>query len=155
MSTPSTLTHSPRHSKVPTVPPEMKMLDIGDMKMSERVTQKDVQFRIDRINSIFEKHGKNTQWQMNGRYGYQAIDAGPADGYAGSSTIITGCTKSELYHMLGVALDALAVLGREPMPDKAERERKEAEREKAQSAWLERAKKLTENLKESGAEGMI
>ena len=95
--------------------------------MSNRITNSDVQHRMDAINRHFEQANKNTQWAMSGRYGYQAIDAGPADGYVGQSTVITGCTKSEIYHALGVALEALRVLEYAAMPDKAERDKTEKE----------------------------
>jgi hypothetical protein len=119
--------------------------------MTERITNEKVQFRLDAINSHFERAGKNTQWEMVGQYGYQTVYSGPADGYAGQHTVITGCTKREIYEALGVALEALRVLDQDPLPSKAEREKREADL----NAYYKRMKKLHSNLKEANAEGMI
>jgi len=114
-----------------------------------RIAKQDIQCRIDIINNIFERHGKNTQWSQQGRNGYQAIDAGPADGYPGEN-VCAGFSKRELYDALGLALEALSVLGKEPMPNIEERKKTEQERMDAIKRWNERIKKYSANLEEAG-----
>ena len=116
-----------------------------------RITKQDIQYRIDTINNIFERHGKNTQWSRQGRFGYQAIDVGPADGYPGGN-VCAGSSKRELYDALGLALEALSVLGKEPMPNVEERKRTEQERIDAMKRWNERTEKYRANLKEAGVD---
>ena len=120
--------------------------------MSNRVTKKQVQYRLDTINGYFQDAGKNCQWEMSGRYGYFAIDSGPADGYTGGHTVITGCTKKEIYYQLGVAAEALAILTHDPLPNKKERDQHAAQYEIDRLAFLARMEKLS-NM--PGIEGFI
>ena len=111
--------------------------------MTKRITEKNVNFRFDRVNAIFDKEGKNTQWQMSGRNGYFGIDAGPLDGYVGYKTIITGCTKRQIYECLGVVLEAMEVLDGKPLPDKKTRDIQDKKREQSRIQYLDRVEKFS------------
>lgn len=111
--------------------------------MMNRITNKQIQYRIDTINTIFERLGKNTQWQMAGRNGYQAIDSGPADGYT-NDMVITGQTKRNIYEQLGIALDALAVINGKPLPNISERKKIQKQRTDAIEKYNARIKNLGE-----------
>lgn len=116
-----------------------------------RITNKQIQYRIDTINNIFTRLNKNTQWQKRGRNGYQCIDFGPADGET-CEVVIAGCTKREIYEHLGVALAALAVTSRDSLATKEEREEEQKERERQLRAWNRRVEKYKSNLDEANVD---
>lgn len=69
--------------------------------MVNRVSSKDLEHAVSRVNNILADRGSSYRLHWNRRYNYNALDIGDAvDKHRVHETLITGCTKRELYDIL-------------------------------------------------------